>query len=135
MYNTIFQRVKWFLNVKMIHLEKTKRRKCQPRLYLTLVSSDLIFQTLPPLAYLSGSTFSLQSWNKENSSKEEYMLSLISSDKIKARHWHSTKHLILIDDICTINDRGEFERSIYVIYPKELKLKVEGQGDHVTFFG
>ena len=63
------------------------------------------------------------------------MPSLISCGKIKARHCHSTKHLILIDDICTINDRGKFERSIYVIYPKELKLKVEDQGDHVTFFG
>ena len=42
------------------------------------------------------------------------MPSLISSDKIKAGHCHSTKHLILID-ICTINDRGEFERSFYVI--------------------
>ena len=63
------------------------------------------------------------------------MPSLISCDKIKARHCHSTKHLILIDDICTINDRRKFKRSIYVIYPKELKLKVEDQGDHVTFFG
>ena len=85
--------------------------------------------------YLSGLTFSLQPWNKGNSSKEEYMPWLIPSDKIKARHCHSTKHLILIDDICTINDRGEFERFIYVIYPKEFKLKVENQGDHVTFFG
>ena len=63
------------------------------------------------------------------------MPSLISCGKIKARHCHSTKHLILIDDICTINDRGKFKRSIYVIYPRELKLKVEDQGDHVTFFG
>ena len=47
----------------------------------------------------------------------------------------TTKHLILIDDICTINDRREFERSIYVIYSKELKPKVEDQGDHATFFG
>ena len=62
------------------------------------------------------------------------MPSLISSDKMKARH-HSTKHLILIDDICTIYDRGEFERSSYVIHPKKLKLKVEDQGDHVRFFG
>ena len=76
----------------------------------------------------------MQPWNKGNSSEEEYKPSLISSDKIKARHCCSTKHLILIDDICTTNDRGEFERSIYVIYPKELKLKVDDQGDHATFF-
>ena len=60
------------------------------------------------------------------------MPSLISSDKMKARH-HSTKHLILIDDICTIYDRGEFERS-FMLYPNEVKLKVEDQGDHVTFW-
>ena len=73
------------------------------------------FRSLLHLHTLSGSTFSLQPWNKGNSSEEEYMPSLIPSDKIKARHCHSTKHLILIDDICTINDRGEFERSFYVI--------------------
>ena len=60
------------------------------------------------------------------------MASLISSDKIKAGHCYSTKHLILIDDICTINDRGEFQSCFYVI-PKKVKLKVEHQGDHVTF--
>ena len=92
------------------------------------------FRSLLHLHTLSGSTFSLQPWNKGNSS-EEYMPSLIFSDKIKVWHCHSTKHLILIDDTCTINDRGESEWSIYVIYPNELKLKVEGQGDHVTFFG
>ena len=62
------------------------------------------------------------------------MPSLIFSDKIKARHCHSTQHLVLVDDICTINDKGEFERSIYVIYPKKLKPKVDHHGDHVTFF-
>ena len=63
------------------------------------------------------------------------MPSLIFSDKIKARHFQSTKHLILIDDICTASDRGEFERSIYDTYSKKLKLKIEDQSDHVTFFG
>ena len=56
-----------------------------------------------------------------------------SSDIIKARHCHSTKHLILIDNICTINDRRKFEKSIYVIYPKSSNF--EDLGDHVTFFG
>ena len=31
-------------------------------------------------------------------------------------------------------DGGEFGRPIINIYPKELELKVENQGDHVTFF-
>ena len=53
---------------------------------------------------------------------EEYMPSPISSDKIKARHFDLTRHFI--DDLCAINDNGEFKRSICDIYPKELQLKV-----------
>ena len=59
------------------------------------------------------------------------MPSPISSDKIKARHSHSIKRFI--DDLCAINDGGEFGRSICEIYSKELKLKVEHQGDHAKF--
>ena len=44
--------------------------------------------------------------------EEEYMSKIISSDKIKARHFHWTKHLI--DDLCTINDGGEFGISLCV---------------------
>ena len=54
--------------------------------------------------------------------EEEYMPSLIYSDKIKARHFHSTKHLI--GDLYAINDGREFGRSINVIYAKELKVKM-----------
>ena len=46
--------------------------------------------------------------------EEEY----IYSDKIKARDFHSRKHLI--DDFYAINDGSEFGRTTYVIYPKEL---------------
>ena len=61
------------------------------------------------------------------------MSSLISSDKIKARHFHSKKHLI--DDFCVIKKEENLEgRSICAIYPKELKLKVEDQNDNATFF-
>ena len=42
--------------------------------------------------------------------EKEYMPSLIFSNKIKARHFHSTKRFM--DDICAINDGGEFESSI-----------------------
>ena len=59
------------------------------------------------------------------------MPSPIYSDKIKARHFHSIKRFI--DDLCAINDGGEFGRSICEIYPKELKLKVEHQGDQAKF--
>ena len=60
------------------------------------------------------------------------MLSLISSDKIKGRHFYSTKRFI--DDLSTINDGGEFGRLICEIYPKELELKVDHQDNHATFF-
>ena len=45
-----------------------------------------------------------------------------------ARHFHSTKRFT--DDLCIINDGGEFEGSIY---PGEVELKVEHQGDHAIF--
>ena len=60
------------------------------------------------------------------------MLSLISSNKIKARHFRSTKRFI--NYLCALNGGGEFGSSICQIYPKELELKVEHQGDHATFF-
>ena len=62
----------------------------------------------------------------------EYMSSLISSDRIKARHFHTTKHFI--DDLCIMNYSGEFGRSICEIHSKDFKLKVEHQGDHSMCF-
>ena len=48
--------------------------------------------------------------------EEEYMSSLISSDKIKVRRYHLTKRFI--DDLFAINDGGEFGKSVIysVIY-------------------
>ena len=63
--------------------------------------------------------------------EEKYISSLIYSDKVKARHFHSTKRFI--DDLCALNDGGEFGRSFLDIYPSELELKVENQGTHATF--
>ena len=59
------------------------------------------------------------------------MSSIIYFYKIKARHFHLTKHLLA--DLYAINDGGEFGRSLYVMYSKELEVKVENQGDHVIF--
>ena len=56
---------------------------------------------------------------------------LIYSDKIKARHFHSTKSFI--DDLSTINDGGEFGRSICDIYLKELEINIEYLADLTTF--
>ena len=59
------------------------------------------------------------------------MTDLISSDKVKARHFHSTKRFI--DDLCALNDGGEFGKVHKDIYPNELELKVEHSGSHASF--
>ena len=51
------------------------------------------------------------------------MPTLISSDKIKVRHWWSRRYKY----------GGEFGRSICEMYPKERELKVEHPGDHAMF--
>ena len=60
-----------------------------------------------------------------------YMSELIDLDKVKARHFHSTKRFI--DDLCALNDGGEFGRVYKDIYPNELELKVEHSGSHASF--
>ena len=60
-----------------------------------------------------------------------YMSDLISLNKVKARHFHSTKRFI--DDLCALNDGGEFGRVYKDIYPNELELKVEHSGSHASF--
>ena len=63
--------------------------------------------------------------------EQRYMSELISSDKVKARHFHATKRFI--DDLCTIND-GNLFREIYKdIYPEELELRIEHSGLHASF--
>ena len=60
------------------------------------------------------------------------MSSLIKNDrKVTARHFHSTKRFI--DDLCAVNDGGEFGKSFPDIYPQELELKVEHSGDRASF--
>ena len=63
--------------------------------------------------------------------ENQFISDLISTDKVKARHFLSTKRFI--DDLCAINDGGEFGRSYQLIYPDELELKVEHSGNHASF--
>ena len=63
--------------------------------------------------------------------EEKYISNLISFNKVKARHFYSTKRFI--DDLCALNDGGEFGKSFLDIYPEELELKVEHSGSHATF--
>ncbi|WP_456235821.1 hypothetical protein [Soonwooa purpurea] len=60
-----------------------------------------------------------------------YMSSLIRSNARRAHAFHGCKRYI--DDMCCLNDGGEFENSYNSIYPKELELKCEHNGSHATF--
>ena len=59
------------------------------------------------------------------------MNSLIKNDITRARKFHGCSRFI--DDLCSLNDSGEFGRSYCDIYPSELELKCEHQGTHATF--
>ena len=63
--------------------------------------------------------------------EQRYMSDLISTDKVKARHFHSTKRFI--DDLCAINDGNLFGTVYKDIYPEELELKLEHSGAHASF--
>ena len=61
----------------------------------------------------------------------KYMTNLITQDEKKAFKFNGLSRFI--DDMCCINDSGEFERSYQEIYPSSLELKVEHRGQHATF--
>ena len=67
--------------------------------------------------------------------EEEFISDLVKNGgkegKVRARHFHASRRFI--DDLCAMNDGGEFRRSYPEIYPEELELKEEHTGDHATF--
>ena len=63
--------------------------------------------------------------------EEEYISRLIPLDPGKARHFHSTYRFI--DDLCALNDGGEFGKVFKDIYPEELELKLEHSGQYASF--
>ena len=61
----------------------------------------------------------------------DHVTRLIRSDKRRAmRYRHSNR---FIDDECNLNDSGEFGKSFHQIYPPDLHLKCEHNGNHATF--
>jgi len=54
-----------------------------------------------------------------------------SVNKILARKFHATSRFI--DDLCSLNDGGEFGKCHKNIYSREMELKVEHEGQHGTF--
>ena len=63
--------------------------------------------------------------------EEKYIKLLISSRSNRAYRYHGTSRFI--DDLCAINDQGEFLKSHIEIYPPELELKLEHHGTSATF--
>ena len=63
--------------------------------------------------------------------ESNYVQQLISKESPCVYKFHGTS--TFIDDFCTINDDGEFSSSHRYIYPKQLELKFEHQGEHATF--
>lgn len=63
--------------------------------------------------------------------EHEYIQKLIKEDRVKAKHFHAAWRFI--DDLCIINDGGVFGEVFKDIYPDELELKVEHEGDSATF--
>ena len=53
--------------------------------------------------------------------EEEYMSSIIYLKKVKARHFHCAKSFI--DNLCAINDSGEFGKSFFENISKRVGVK------------
>ena len=56
---------------------------------------------------------------------------LIKEDIARAKTFHRT--FWLIDDLCTLNDVREFQKSYKEMYPTELVVKLKYYGSHATF--
>ena len=63
--------------------------------------------------------------------ESKYVQSLISLGSTRAFNFHSVGRFI--DDLCAINDRDDILNYHKEIYPPELQLKIEHQGEHATF--
>ena len=63
--------------------------------------------------------------------EHNYIKELIKTDRVKAKHFHSTFRFI--DDLCILNDGGMFGNVFKDIYPDELELKVEHEASSGSF--
>ena len=61
----------------------------------------------------------------------DFILDIKSSNIIRAKKFHGCFRFI--DDMCCLNNGGEFGKSFLEIYPEELELKCEHSGNHATF--
>ena len=63
--------------------------------------------------------------------ESKYIKQLISNGLSETYEYNTVSRFI--DDLGAINDDNEFLTSFKNIYPKELDLKVERQGNHASF--
>ena len=61
----------------------------------------------------------------------EFLIKLIKYDARAAYYYNGCMRYI--DDLCCLNDDGNFGKNYKNIYPKELELKCENKGNHATF--
>ena len=53
------------------------------------------------------------------------------TNKHRGKRFHS--NFWFVDDLCVLNDDGEFGKVYLEIYPTELELKMKHNGGHATF--
>ena len=63
--------------------------------------------------------------------EKRFMSNLGSQNCLRGYKYHGVMRFI--DDLCAINDEGDFGKSFLEIYPPALELKVEHEGNHATF--
>ena len=64
--------------------------------------------------------------------ERQWLLKLKKEDLAKARKFGNTFRFI--DDLCTLNDGGEFEKHYREIYPEEMQLSKENKGNKNASF-
>ena len=63
--------------------------------------------------------------------EEKHVTSLMKTDPFRARLYKYAARFI--DDQCNLNDSGQFKIACQSIYPPELQVKCEHEGQHATF--
>ena len=63
--------------------------------------------------------------------EEKHVTTLMKDDSFRARLYKYAARFI--DDQCNLNDSGQFKNTCQTIYPPELQVKCEHEGQHATF--
>ena len=63
--------------------------------------------------------------------EEKHVTTLMKTDPFRARLYRYAARFI--DDQCNLNDSGQFKNACQAIYPPDLQVKCEHEGQHATF--